>query len=276
MYFIPVDKDNAADFATCIPERFLNKEGILCLGAVDDDSRAAGGIACMADGRDFVLLWIYVIQEARRKGIASGLLRFLLQQMMFTPEMRRVTVSFEKDEISNELTEILNKFDFSISEEEIGVYDVSYRMVSMPAQAEKVLDAPGIMDIGNVPKYFLNQIDRLIEERSIAVAVDIPIDWKSYDQELSMVKITDNEVAGFMLVSNENDEIEISYALVFPGRSITFLELLLQFVERFKEKYGDEKTVRIVAITDTVDGIIRKLVPGVTRMKTVNAEMSLV
>ena len=145
MYFIPVDKDNAADFATCMPESFLNREDILCLGAVDDDSRAAGGIACMADGSDFVILWIYLIQEARRKGIASWLLRFLLQQMMFTPEMRRVTVSFEKDEISNELTEILNKFDFSISEEEIGVYDVSYRMFSMPAQAEKVLDAPGIM-----------------------------------------------------------------------------------------------------------------------------------
>ena len=270
MQIIEVDDMNRMSFDEMLPDWMFDTdtdEDRLILGAIDDDGRALGVIACTSDNRVFIISWIYVLSAVRRRRIGSALMHFMMQRMMYVQGMTHVRADYEDAEDADGISAFFRSFSFRISEYQAAVYDVSYSMLKIPAMPEKSVPAEGIMTLGSVPEFMLGRLSVAFSSDNDGIALELPVRRDDFDKDLSVVKVINDEICGAIFVSIRKYGPELSYAFVKPKKPVIFLELLYEFTDLFKDRYGTDEKVRIAAVSESADELITKLVPGAEKMK---------
>ena len=77
MIITKITKKNAESFIPLLPEFVTDSQGYLCIGAVDDEGRAAAALCARVDFQIIYLMSLYVVPGQRRKGYGTELINTL-------------------------------------------------------------------------------------------------------------------------------------------------------------------------------------------------------
>ena len=95
MNYLWIDENNRNAFKSVLPKAYATGHEKVCFGAYDDDGFVCGALCYRYANYQYDILWIYVEEEKRRQGVATGLLDLLFRIVGKSGEIYPVSALFE-------------------------------------------------------------------------------------------------------------------------------------------------------------------------------------
>lgn len=278
MHIIHIDRRNIDAFRSYLPEKLAHSvvsEEIRILGAVDEHSQKMAGVLIYYTAEDQAELnWLFVEPEGRHQKYASRLMDTAINEMIQTDGLVRCVVEFVPEKTEG-LEGFLDDHDFDLEDAELPSYEICINDLQLPDGMGKLHYGDDILNIKTLPADMKSSFARTIQDTYTLAAVMLPLEWKMFDQDLSIVAINNNEVHGAFLIDRTGDKLELAYGFASPDRPASFMELLGALISRLEEKYGRDRKVLVSAVTDEADELVKRLAPRVQKLKIRRAVLSL-
>lgn len=278
MHIIHIERDNLEAFRDYLPDKLVSSivtENCTILGALgENDNRVAGILIYSAAEDEGELNWLFVNSDFRRQQFASKLIDMAINEMIQIDGMVRCTAEFAPDK-SEGMEAFLDDHDFDMEDAEIPSYEICVNDLKMPEGLKDMKAVDDILNIKTLPLDMKNSFARSIQDTYTLAAVKVPLEWRMFDQDLSIVAVDDQKVHGAFLVDAAEDKLELVYGFSSPEKPVSFLELLNAFAKRVEGKYGRDKKVLVSAVTEEADSLVRKLAPDVKKIRVRRGTLSL-
>ncbi len=202
MKITKITKKNAGSFLPLLPDFVTNESGMLCLGTVDDEGRAAAALSARVDFEVIYIISLYVVPECRRKGYASGLIETLIS---LTKDLsyRAVSVYFPPNEAA---AAFFRSRGFEIVEG-MPVYSVPIaELIRQPRVKKYVLNSKtnGIKYLSELNESEKKELSGFLRENGMPGG-------GFYDPEWSTAVFTNDKVESLLLMDVTDDCIRMLY-----------------------------------------------------------------
>ena len=95
--------------------------------------------------------------------------------------------------------------------------------------------------------------------------MELPISWKSYSSQLSVARVCNKRIEGILLMKENEDGLELSFAYACRDKSMTFMLMVIAALDRIKKKYGNDVTITVAAVTELSEELVNRIVPDISR-----------
>lgn len=263
-----VREENRSFFEPLMPRKEW-EEADLALGAIDEGT-ACGILAAKESDMALEILYLYVAEGYRRKGIATKLLEGL-HRIGKQVQMDGELCQYLDNERTRELDACLSANRYARDELESPVYvaafgDLSERFFGS-AQSAKAALPSGVRTVplsdvsGRMWNQFLEELGRLPNEDG--AVPDIGMKHR-YEQEASFLLTRGGEPAGCILWEKPDKDYILSYFCVLNAKGAAeMMGLFFASYRVLKENCSSEDKLYINALTETT----RKMVMQMTDQK---------
>lgn len=270
MHIIHIDKGNIEAFSDYLPDNMkhsVSMDDCLILGAVDEGSRKMAGVLISStEGDQSDLQWLFVNPDFRRRKYASKLVDMALSEIMQSGAVSEFIAEYQPEKAEG-LEDFFDDHDFDIEDADLPSYEICINDLKLPDGIGMYKSSQNVINIKTLPLSVKNDFAKSIRDIYTLAAVKVPLEWRMFDQDLSIVTVADNEVHGALLVDTAGEKPEIAYGFSSPKSPYSFMELLGSFLSRVEEKYGRDRKLLVSSATEEADALVRKLAPGVERLK---------
>ena len=261
---------NTADLKyleACIPKGILadvraGRRTLLCCA---EEGHPKGVIVYSLYNGNYLLDWIYVEQGSRRQGVGTALLIRAVEHMMRDDLGDNLIVRFNPDEPPEGLEPFLESFAFVLRHRTIPVYSFTPDQITLLQGIEKKVDCSEIFGISDLLREWKTDFEKRLEGFEDADFVELPISWKIYSSQLSVARVCNKRIEGILLMKENEDGLELSFAYACRDKSMTFMLMVIAALDRIKKKYGNDVTITVAAVTELSEELVNRIVPDISR-----------
>ena len=257
-----INDTNADAFMPFVPEsmkQLYGKPTCLFIGVVDGHLRASGILVASHVGH-WEILWVYVAEQCRRRGMASTLLRGLSEHYLNAgKEVIQAFITGVMDFPS--LLALFRKNGYSI-EEEGGLAYFETELERVKFEGFGMRKSRFVVPFRELTLEQLRVLSKRTEAWKGMRRIPLPILLADYDP-CSHVGMDGGNAVGACLVTKNGRGLEFRFMRMDKGRNEMLLEILLATIKAMKSSYP--RTVRIgaLALSGTSGRLCRKLSEGV-------------
>ena len=270
MNYVLANNDNIVDFASVLPEDFIdiNNRSIV---AYEDDGSVCGAISVSRGDIYYDIDWLYVVPERRLRGIGRGLI-WEVKRMVESIGRCPVHALFDAT-LDNGLFE----FFMSISERNLFV-DVEYAYDRFIVPVEDFLGSPAIKKehklkykpspFFKLEPYMRNKLlTKTIDNLTITNEEDLP---STCEKKLCVAVVDKQNPLGLMLVQKElSDDLHLTYLFAEDGMA---LYTILKFAEMVLGQYFMGRNIYFDAINNKSYKLARNIFPDAVTHKIYEAD----
>ena len=233
------------------------------LGAIVDET-ACGILAVQESGRLLEILYLYVAEPFRRKGVATELLN-ALHEVGQLSQMDGEVCQYILGEETKELEECLCQNLFQSDEINSRIYeikpeDLSEKYFKRPCEGRGRKLTPLSKVTARMWNQFLDRINALPDGDGNVPHLD---SMYLYDQEISFLLTRRGEAIGCALFEKTDDRYIFSYFCVLEESSpMEMMGMLKASYEVLKEKCRKTDRIYVNALTETVEKMVFQLTEG--------------
>ncbi len=157
------------------------------------------------------------------------------------------------------LREALRMAGMEVWEEKGNVYQFA---LSELEEKEFLLKAAGegsVLSLGNTGASALKSLERMMDEDARPVAVSLPVRWKDYSDDLSMVCFEDEKPTGLLLVSEKGGCLVVE--LAYTASKTALVKLLGGAIRQAELLYPEDQKVLVPIVVKNSAEILARIVP---------------
>ena len=263
-----IEEDNRSDFAGVFPDAIELTDSRVAVAAVDDDDEVIlGAISYKVVGYEYLIDWLYVEPQMRRRGIGTYMINQVLRAVVQSGEILPVTAQFEFREDDDLLhtfflscqimTTTYSHERYYVSPEEIKASDALHRSVKAEHKIVQFFDQSE-----NEQRIILNFLSK---QQTYTV-----LDYEKWKEECvpelcQCVFVNNNLVDLIFMRKLSNGNLELAYLYgkyprgliellgstvskmeaLFPGASLTFDAMSDESLQLAKRLFPKAKTAHI-------------------------------
>lgn len=231
---------------------------ILTVGAIEGET-ALGAITGEYYDDYLEITFLLVLQEHRRKGIATAMVRYLCDIAL--EEEYPVKCTFEAENEDDEVHKFFSKLDgFSVTQNEGVSCIVPYEQIKNGYLSKLNLTPSGV-----VPFFSLNNTDRdSFYNRLLAQGI-LYLEDKSDDDfvhPLCLCKMSNGMVVACIFIEPEGENgLKLSLAYREPRSNKQLIEVFTECRRIALDMYGEDMVLYIEAVTGASEELLTKLFP---------------
>ncbi len=251
MIFTAIGTENLPGFASVITAGEFDDMQI-AVGAVEDDKAVAAAVLS-PDGDTLNVDYLYVLPDARRKGVATALLKATAEEMgalhfsAFFPESEKSLLKFFD---SFGLSMVTDSEVFTVRVEDF----IHSEEVMKMAKQKAVRKVESLSEMNETEKArAVADVEELLEEYQYNA--------KSFEDTLSFVaRDKKGGIAGCFFCEHQDKEILVSLLYNFSDDPFYLIAMLCRFGEQLiRGEHTDEQIV-FVSANDKVEAFVEKLI----------------
>lgn len=259
-----IREENRSFFEPLMPEDQW-EQADLVLGAIEEGT-ACGVLAAQEAETVLDIRYLYVAEEYRRRGIATGLLEGL-HIIGREARMDGELCQYVDCETTRELDACFSGNRFERDEEENPVYvaafgDLSGRFFGQ-AEPEETLLGPGVKAVplsavtARTWNQFLGELERLPNEDGTVPDLDVKY---LYDQEASFLLMKRGEPEGCILLEKQEEDYILSYFCILKKAvPAEMMGLFRASYQVLKQNCRPEDKIYINALTETTQKMVLQM-----------------
>lgn len=268
---ILLTKELRKEFSSVCPLVFKDQDTRISIGAYQPDGGILGAMSFVLVDNQYDVEWLYVIPEARRKRVASGLIMELQKFMSYTGERYPVNARFPvtEEDVS------LHRFFLSLPGVEVSYSHERFFVTSEDVKRSKPIHR-GTPGNAKLEKFFDAREDyqkRMLNSlmRTYGYAI---VDYEDFKEdcvpELCLyLNLQNNPVCGIFVQRSAEHEMELSWLYgKYPPGLFQILEKAAQEAERLFPKDG----LTFEAINEKSEQLAERLFPGARSIQIYEAE----
>ncbi len=273
-FLVGIDQNNCRYYQDYLPmiirREFLADESVMFFG-IDEDDTACGALALKLRVPEAELIWIYLAEDYRGRGIAQRILSDLMSRLRDQGFDRLVTGETQSGASTGAFRALLDSFPITYEETESAI------AYSTPAQLQQVKDLSGAAKSSVAIAKVSGGALTSIEQAAVASGDDLvtfPIERSDYDEKLSCVYMKGGEPAGLLLAYRSAGKIAtINYLYTVSPNPEAVLDMMRFFVAQAVSS-GDLAFVRMILVNENLLGFLEKRA-GVRVMRGFRATVDL-
>ncbi len=270
MNYLWIDEKNRNSFRSVLPKSFTEGKDKVCFGAYDDDGFVCGALCYRYANYQYDILWIYVEEEKRRQGVATGLLDLLFRIVGKSGEIYPVSALFEPslEESLYGFFMAYSKMETTYSHDRFYVLPREIRGIKIPGTGTK--DTLPQEDFFKLPEAAQKKILYQLEVECNYVVPDFEEWKKNAAPELCRVILHNGTLMDLLLVQKRPDgNLELSY--LYSKYPKGLVELLTEAAWDTESYYPNAKLV-FDAVNEESASMAKKLFPQAERVPIYEAE----
>ena len=273
---IPLGLENMSGFNHMIPDELLDlrqQQEEIILGAVGPENTPMGVAVFKEYAHYMELVWIYVEPEFRRMGICSQLIKRMEDSIEGNSYFAGVYADY-KQGLYEGLDIALGKLGFEKELQDWSSYSFTLNDAFSLEKfsTKKALSGKKIYNLSECTSEMKSMFSSMLSKSDEPYLVELPIDWKRYNQKFSCVHADKGKISSVFLV--EAEERIINIAFVYAKDNPYILPYMMGY--SFKEianKYPDRKVnFTVTALEENTENIVLKLVPGAKNVGIIHAK----
>ena len=273
---IPLGLENMSGFNHMIPDELLDlrqQQEEIILGAVGPENTPMGVAVFKEYAHYMELVWIYVEPEFRRMGICSQLIKRMEDSIEGNSYFAGVYADY-KQGLYEGLDIALGKLGFEKELQDWSSYSFTLNDAFSLEKfsTKKALSGKKIYNLSECTSEMKSMFSSMLSKSDEPYLVELPIDWKRYNQKFSCVHADKGKISSVFLV--EAEERIINIAFVYAKDNPYILSYMMGY--SFKEianKYPDRKVnFTVTALEENTENIVLKLVPGAKNVGIIHAK----
>ena len=274
-----VEDEAREEYAPVLPEDlralFLADELLLIAAADETDGTVRGVLAADISDEEWDIVWLYVDEDYRRQGIASGMIS-LLTELMPVLFASRIEAAYSR---RGETPESLDAFFDAIGAEVTETDDLYRTTVKSVCESvpEKAGSAGGsVVPLSELPSYEWDEVKKRIYERAEAqepqdAEDDPPLfldpgEPSSYDGDVSLVCITgERHPLGVVLLSEREGGIVLDYLTLLQNGTASktaLIDMIGSAAKKAEKKYGADASFFVNPVNKGSKKLFDKLCGG--------------
>ncbi len=264
-------EEDIEQFRALIPDYCVGplKDGSLYgLVVVNPDRPSAPtvGIVLFRFAKGFIEVeWVGPTKDYDLPDYGTDMVRHLLNKARVMRGVLGVSGRFRK---GDRMSEFFPEDEFSLTREKGGVYRFLLSdVVNLKVDNNRDENCVALAAVDGLLK---NSVLDCFSRSERALPVSQPVDWDSYEQDLSFIFRGTKDVEGIVLVKKEEEELVLS--LLYAENPVAAMTLLNRAFCAAKEKYGEEYKVACPVLNDVSEGLVKKIVRNPGREEVIRAE----
>lgn len=238
-YLTTINRDNHAWYDAFLPvsirEAYLADEHIALLGINEDDT-ACGAIALRLCRPEAELLWIFLAESHRGRGLATLAMLDLTHDLRDEDYERLIASEPPSKETTGEFEELMSFFPHTVQEQEASV------VYSTVEELLRIKDFAGpesaSVPLSQVSSVTLHELEQAAIESDNDL-IPMPIRREDYLQDLSAVCMENGVPSGILLVSRTSPQVlTLAYLYSTSSSPNTALDMVRFFLRRAGELPG--------------------------------------
>lgn len=244
------------------------KEGkATALGAICDKV-ACGVMICSKSLKSYNLEWIYVVESYRNQGIAKALLETLLAKAH--EDKQDVVTDSVVDEENVALMYLLKSKGFELQKDETTYVNFSLKDV-LKSKYISHTDGGNVYELKDVSSGKLNVLfNEIIKTEGFDFHGADKEMFNSFSTELSCIYERDKSIQAILLITEESNEIEISYLYSHGGHLDKRIIYLVDFAvgKAIKKGIPESTNIKICCVEEKITKFLSRLIENCTIVET--------
>ena len=265
-----IDDGNVGFFWPFVPEgmrRLYGKPSCLFIGAVDGKSFASGVLIAFYV-RHWEILWIYVAEGCRRRGMAAAMLNGLAEHYL-DRERGAILAYFTEDMDRGALIPLFRKAGYRAGEVEGGGYfETEIGKVGGCGSGPRKLGHA--VPIRRLTKDQMRKLGGKLMSWRACRQIPLPLE-EDECEACSHAAVSGGEITGACLVTRDNGRMRISLLHAEGGRPEVLMETLMATVRKMKEDCPERMRVGALALNGSAASLCRRLAGDVEQSKAYKA-----
>lgn len=260
MNYTMISEKNRAPFEGLMPKNYWDNADVI-IGAFDD--LACGIIAVEVENDEPQLSWLYVSEEKRREGVATGMLK-MLHYVLHMSDFDYLRCDYLEDEAGT-LSAFFESNSFDVDSFESNVYRVSFSDVDQ-SLFEKEIKPVGferLVSLKGLPSrayHAMQETFAKMREADTEGVIPILKNRESYDENYSFFMMEGEKVAGCLLASTQDDTVLIEYIHILKsGCPLGMMSLLQGLFRVIQAKGNGNMEIIMNAVNPIVPSIVKKI-----------------
>lgn len=259
MKFVIVEEKNNKAFENLIEPSLRDRaleESVVCIGAVDDEKNleAVGILIGQVINNKMHLIWLYVDENSRSKGIGGSLVMRMIN--LCRKQVYEIIAEYEPSNWS--LDNIFYDLGFKQEHFKQECYLCTIGELKQREFFKKPLSKNEVTPLKDVSTGMLNTFSQRLEKSQGIVAIDLPIDKGEYEKDISMFCTSGLNITDCVFIKYINNQLEMVYA--YSGsHGTSFAKVLLACGIEAMKKYPDETIILLPTINHKAAAIIEKM-----------------
>lgn len=238
-------------------------DGKIAAGWLSDEGKPAALFLSTIDGEDLFIDWFIVDPAERHKGIGSQFMDQVILNIAEATGLKYVhTVCSDGDMFG-----LLIRQGFLLETDPSSVTEVYTATLAGIGELPAADDRDNVFRLTDLSGREIKRIEHMLltadEEIS---ALPIPMSTERY-LDISYVFLADDEVKAMLLLSEDDTAVNVEFAYTRKNVARYLLKLASIAVEELRERYGDEKVIRVSCINKRSSQFARKLFPEAERIE---------
>lgn len=259
-FHVMVNLENYQAFQGVLPPDLISGKERVAVGSCDGEGAVLGAVSLTLIDYQYTIDWIYVNEQARRRGVGSALMSRVFSVITGTGEVFPVSVFFPASPQREELYWFFKSIPgmtVSYSHQRTQIMPEAIR--SSKALHRKIKERKNWQNLFALPASLQKQVMSEMNRLGQYVVSDYD-EWKALMiPELCRCAFTGDSVSGILLVSSFSKEfLRLSY--LYSTNVATLAEGLLQAVKIMEHSFP-EKGLVFEALTEESQKLTDKLFP---------------
>lgn len=208
------------------------------------------------------ILWLALTEAYDTDDRAEDLVRERILDAVQDGEAEGIFVEFPASFGKDRFFSIFGSLDFRT--EEISGNVLEFTLGSIHTDKLPVLkNDHGVISLKEADTHILHELGNLMANDERLIPVEIPVSWKSYDQDLSLIHMVDNMPAGLILVTSKEKAARVELAYENTPKGI--LKLVSVLVSKALEEKDPDTLITIAILEEKLFDMIKVIVPDAKR-----------
>ncbi len=229
--------------------------GIVVMDDDGDSSFVVGIVLYKVTLGYFEIVWVATTEEYDLPDYGADIVRRMLNKVRVHGGFMGIFARFRK---GSPMEEYFPEDEFDRTTEVGGVYRFRLKDVDKFAEEHDSKRALHCVALGSVDGEMKNTILAHSAEAHDFIPLAQPVNWESYDQELSFIFQVNDDPKGIILVEKVDDELVLR--LLYSKDPVAAIVLLKHSFHMAYDRYGEDCQVVCPVVRDISAGLIRKIV----------------
>lgn len=258
MRLIPLDQNSLPSWAGFLPEEIfvelMRENSHMHAVGVEFLEEPQGAIAWEENEREWVLQSIYIHPEHRHLRLGSELLAYLSEEMK-KKNCEQLAVSYEQEGERVTLTPFLCRCGFMME-----TMAVPLGVTTLEDAIASLQEHHAFKKKGRVMAFDqLSKRERYLCNEWIIQEIGERIGSYLQEQPSSFVLLKDDEIAGMILLSEQQKTIRLDYCWIRPDSTSSFLPMLAVAADHLYTHYPADTRIEMILSTDQAERLYERL-----------------
>jgi GNAT superfamily N-acetyltransferase len=268
MYTVVLDSNKKDAFAPLLEPGLvdgLKEPGVVALGVIGDDNKAAGALLAWLRENWIDIGWFYVDPDFRGQDMGKLLLCKLMMAAKRIPGLSGVFIEYPDEPENQGLDHLFRLKGFRVTYDRKSIYTLPLESLGESPFWKGEHDFSRVTPLGQINDRQLKTFEVRLMEGNQPAAVELPIRRGDFHPDLSVAYVTEDRITGILLVQEGDGSLYLDYAHVLPESKTALGPMLRKAGEAALATYAPSTPIRIAVVTKTGEDIIERLFPSLEK-----------